>query len=65
MTFKKGQSGNPDKKFKPGNSFGKGQPKKLPELDKLLAEVLGERKDGIEAAQVIATEETDRAIDDE
>lgn len=40
--FKKGQSGNP-----------KGKPKKLPHLDKLLAEVLGEEKDGITAAEAI------------
>lgn len=40
--FKKGQSGNP-----------KGRPPKLPELDKLLAQVLGEEKDGITAAGVI------------
>jgi hypothetical protein len=40
--FKKGQSGNP-----------KGRPKKLPELDKLLADVLGEEKDGVSAAEAI------------
>jgi hypothetical protein len=40
--FKKGQSGNPN-----------GQPKKLPALKKILAEVLGEEKDGIEAATAI------------
>ena len=40
--FKKGQSGNPS-----------GRPKKLPELDKLLADVLGEEKDGITAAEAI------------
>lgn len=40
--FKKGESGNPN-----------GRPKKLPELDKLLADVLGEEKDGIEAAKAI------------
>ena len=40
--FVKGQSGNP-----------KGQPRKIPQLDKLLADVLGEEKDGIEAAKVI------------
>lgn len=40
--FKKGQSGNP-----------KGQPKKIPRLDILLADVLGEKKDGIEAAKAI------------
>jgi hypothetical protein len=40
--FKKGQSGNPN-----------GRPKKIPELDKLLADVLGEEKDGVEAAKAI------------
>lgn len=42
IPFKKGESGNPN-----------GRPKKLPELDKLLADVLGEDKDGIEAAKAI------------
>jgi len=40
--FKKGQSGNP-----------KVRPKKLPEINELLAEVLGEEKDGTAAAKVI------------
>lgn len=40
--FKKGESGNPN-----------GRPKKLPQLDLLLADVLGEEKDGIEAAKAI------------
>ena len=40
--FRKGQSGNP-----------KGRPKKIPELDKLLADVLGEEKNGIIAAEAI------------
>ena len=40
--FKKGQTGNP-----------KGRPKKLPELDELLANVLGEEKDGVTAAEAI------------
>lgn len=40
--FKKGQSGNPN-----------GRPKKLPQLDKLLADVLGEEKDGITAGEAI------------
>jgi hypothetical protein len=38
----KGTSGNP-----------KGRPKKLPEIDKLLADVLGEEKDGVTAADAI------------
>lgn len=40
--FKKGVSGNP-----------KGRPKKLPDLEILLADVLGETKDGKTAAQAI------------
>lgn len=42
IPYKKGQSGNP-----------KGRPRVLPELNKLLREVLGEEKDGIAAAQAI------------
>ena len=49
--FPKGVSGNPN-----------GRPKKLPELDKLLAEVLGEEKDGITAAQVILMKIRQKAI---
>jgi len=40
--WKKGETGNPN-----------GRPKKIPEIDKLLAEVLGEEKDGITAADAI------------
>jgi hypothetical protein len=40
--WKKGECGNPN-----------GRPKKIPEIDKLLAEVLGEEKDGITAAEAI------------
>jgi len=40
--FPKGKSGNPN-----------GRPKKIPELDKLLADVLGDEKEGITAAQAI------------
>ena len=40
--FKKGQTGNPN-----------GRPRKLPELDDLLANVLGEEKDGMTAAEAI------------
>jgi len=42
ILYKKGQSGNP-----------KGRPKVLPELKLLLAEVLGEEKDGVAAAKAI------------
>ena len=42
VKFKKGESGNP-----------KGRPKRIPDLDLLLADVLGEEKDGIEAAKAI------------
>lgn len=45
--FKKGEAKNDP------NRNNKGQPKKLPHLDKLLAEVLGEEKDGIDAAKAI------------
>lgn len=40
--FKPGQSGNPN-----------GRPKKLPKLDELLADILGEEKDGVTAAEAI------------
>lgn len=41
-------------KFKPGKSGNpKGRPRKLPELDKLLADVLGEEKNGVTAAEAI------------
>ena len=40
--FKKGESGNEN-----------GRPKKLPEIDKLLADVMGEEKDGMTAAEAI------------
>jgi hypothetical protein len=40
--FPKGQTGNPN-----------GRPRRLPELDKLLADVLGEEKDGVSAAEAI------------
>ena len=42
------------KKMKKGETLNpNGRPKKLPELEKLLADVLGEEKDGITAAQAI------------
>jgi hypothetical protein len=40
-------------KLKSGNTVNVGRHKKLPQLDELMAEVLGEEKDGRNAAQVI------------
>ena len=40
--FKKGKSGNP-----------KGRPKKIPEIDELLADVMGEKQKGVSAAKAI------------
>ena len=40
-------------KLKSGGNNGGGRPKRLPELDKLLADVLGEEKDGLTAAEAI------------
>ena len=40
--FKKGQSGNPN-----------GRPKKLPELSKIMADILGDEKNGLTAAERI------------
>jgi hypothetical protein len=54
MPFEKGKSGNPATQFSSDNQPEKnGRPKKLPKLDELLADVLGEDKDGIEAAKAI------------
>ena len=42
------------KKMKKGETLNpNGRPRKLPELDKLLADVLGEEKDGISAGEAI------------
>lgn len=40
-------------KLKNGGNNGGGRPKKLPALDSLLADVLGEEKDGMTAAEAI------------
>ena len=54
MPFEKGKSGNNKSKFKDGQSGNPaGRPKKLPELDSLIAEVLSEEKDGHTAALAI------------
>jgi len=49
--FKKGQSGNP-----------KGRPKKIPELRELLANVLGDEKDGKTAVEAILMALRNKAI---
>jgi hypothetical protein len=49
--FKKGQSGNPN-----------GRPKKIPELRELLANVLGDEKDGKTAAEAILMALRNKAI---
>lgn len=48
---KKGQTNNPN-----------GRPKKLPQLDVLLAEVLGEEKDGMTAAKAILAKLRQKAV---
>lgn len=54
MPFKKGEKPIGSKQFKKGESGNpKGRPPKIPEIDKLLAEILGEDKDGISAAKAI------------
>lgn len=45
---------SPETQFKPGQSGNPaGRPKKIPGLDQLLAEVLGDEKDGKTAAEAI------------
>ena len=54
MPFKKGQSGNPKKQFTSKNQpKNPGRPRKLPELDAILADILGEEKDGKTALNAI------------
>jgi hypothetical protein len=54
MPFKKGETPKGAKPFQKGQSGNpNGQPKKIPELNKLLADVLSDEKDGIEAAKAI------------
>ena len=40
-------------KLKSGNTVGTGRPKKLPALDLIMANVMGQEKDGITAAEAI------------
>jgi hypothetical protein len=63
MPFKKGEKPPNHKPFVKGKSGNpNGRPKKLPELDVLLADVLGEEKDGIEAAKAILMSLRKKAI---
>ncbi len=52
----------PFKKGKDDRRNLKGRPTKLPELDKLLIDVLGEEKDGIEAAKAVLMALRNKAI---
>ncbi len=63
MPFKKGESGNPKNKFKKGQSGNlSGRPLKLPQLDILMAEVIGADDNGILAAKRILQALYKRAI---
>lgn len=55
MPFKKGETPKGAKPFKKGDERinRKGRPRLLPEIETLIAEVLGEEKDGKTAAEVI------------
>jgi hypothetical protein len=49
-------------KLKSGNTIGGGRPKKIPELRELLANVLGDEKDGKSAAEAILMALRNKAI---
>jgi hypothetical protein len=55
MPFKKGAIPKGAKPFNlhPENINKEARPRKLPEIDKLLADVLGKEKDGLTAAEII------------
>lgn len=54
MPFKKGEIPKGAKPFKKGEVANpNGRPRKLPDLDKLLADVLGEEKEGVSAGEII------------
>lgn len=53
MPFKKGVVPEGAILYKDGNPGGPGRPRKLPKIDELLADILGEDKDGVTAAEMI------------
>jgi len=53
MADQKTRAGRNGGTLKTGGAKNGGRPRKLPELDKLLADVLGEEKDGMTAAEAI------------
>lgn len=57
--MRKGKNGG---KLKTGGNNGGGRPPKLPELDKLLAEVLDDEKEGLTAAKAILLKLRQKAI---
>lgn len=63
--WEKGKSANPSTQFKPGNtaSKGHGRKPKLPNLDNLLAKVLGEEfKDDLNALEIILKSLRSKAV---
>lgn len=58
------KNGNPQnlKPFKKGNPGGPGRPHKLPQLDALMAEIMGEEKDGITVAKSILSKLKQKAV---
>ena len=63
MPFKRGETPKGAKVFKKGHSGNpKGRPKELPELKVLLAEVLSDEKDGVNAAKAILMALRNKAI---
>tara|TARA_R110000868_G_scaffold81874_1_gene231605 strand:+ start:3286 stop:3606 length:321 start_codon:yes stop_codon:yes gene_type:complete len=63
MPFKKGETPKGAKPFKKGKSGNPtGRPKKIPEIDILLADILSEEKDGMEAAKAVLLSLRNKAI---
>jgi len=63
MPFKKGEKAKGSTQFKKGQTGNpKGRPKVIPELRELMANVLSEEKDGINAAEAILKSMRTKAI---